>query len=90
MTYDGWKNWETWNVALWCDNEAGIYHDRMRAKPRTAKEVEKFVREYFPAGTPDIENAETDPYNHDEVHVDWQEIADHWSEDYGDEKSDAA
>jgi len=25
MTYEGWTNYETWNVALWIDNEYAIY-----------------------------------------------------------------
>jgi hypothetical protein len=24
-TYEGWKNYATWNVALWINNEYGIY-----------------------------------------------------------------
>lgn len=24
-TYNGWTNYETWNVALWIDNEEGTY-----------------------------------------------------------------
>ena len=23
--YNGWKNWETWNVALWINNDYGNY-----------------------------------------------------------------
>lgn len=25
MSYNGWKNYETWNIALWIDNDHGSY-----------------------------------------------------------------
>lgn len=84
MSYNGWKNWETWNVTLWCDNEYGIYRARMQQKPRTAEEVEGFVRCFFPNGTPDMERHDACASQED---VDWQEIAEHWADDYPEEEA---
>lgn len=30
--YNGYKNWETWNVALWLSNDEGLYSIVKRCK----------------------------------------------------------
>ncbi len=31
QTYNGWTNWETWNVALWVQNDEGFYREARRS-----------------------------------------------------------
>lgn len=85
--YQGWANWETWNVALWCDNEEAIYRDRVKRGPMDADETENFVREWFPAGTPDMTRM-VDPYDRDAIKVNWAELAEHWNSEFEEEKSE--
>jgi hypothetical protein len=81
--YNGWKNYETWNVALWIDNEEPMY----RAKQRhlkdvgkfTAASVEKFVKRLMPGGTPDFKGELGGKKAY--AKVDWKEVADNFNEE---------
>lgn len=60
--YNGWKNWQTWNVALWLGNDEGLYRAwRERVATRitcgkciTAQWARCVVRDLLPEGTPDM------------------------------------
>ena len=73
----GWKNWETWNVNLWIDNEEPLYRAKVawlqRQRP-TAETVKAFTLDILPDGTPDFDDIR------EYERVDWSEIADHWQE----------
>ena len=83
MTYQGWKNWETWNVALWFGNDRVLYDDVRKHKGRfTAKTAKDFVLERLPSGTPDMISRDmTAGEIHDAYgRVSWTEIAHDFNE----------
>ena len=82
--YQGWKNWVTWNVALWLGNEEPLYRAARRelaARGKfTAKSAEKFVRQEMPLGTPDMRSSHRGQHGGFKA-VDWKEIADSLNEE---------
>tara|TARA_Y100000034_G_scaffold118812_1_gene159860 strand:+ start:1612 stop:1893 length:282 start_codon:yes stop_codon:yes gene_type:complete len=78
MTYNGWSNWETWNVNLWIDNEEDTYFDKeefINNTPIDIETVEGFCRNRFPNGTQDMDDAsEMDKVN-------WSELCESWKEE---------
>lgn len=73
--YQGWTNYETWNVALWAGNEEPSYRYVVDNMPYTAEKAEQIAREMYPEGTPDMDG----PQDMDKVN--WQEIAEAWNEE---------
>ena len=52
MAYNGWKNYETWNVALWWDNDEGSQEwtrEVAREAIDEAKGCDQVAKGYWPA-----------------------------------------
>lgn len=90
MSYNGWSNYETWNVALWFDNNAGLYsmfseraqelwdehQEENEAKTALAEEMEQYVDENNPLS--DDSSHYSDLLQAALDAVDYREIAEHY------------
>jgi hypothetical protein len=72
--YNGWSNWETWNVALWLGNDEYHYHATRHFW--RAEQFEEYVRDFVAdmGGFGDLEPDDIDS-------VDWEELAQSYSEE---------
>lgn len=71
-TYQGYINYETWNVCLWIDNEYAVYLESVELANKgkvKSEEAEQFVKMFWPEGTPDMDQEK----EYDAV--DWDEVA---------------
>jgi len=50
-TYQGWANYETWNVALWIGNDYGLYNQARRSK--NYQDLVNYLYECGSTETPD-------------------------------------
>lgn len=82
MSYNGWANWETWQINLWLDNEEPLYREKCRFLRSALKldehSVRTFCEEIFPDGTPDMQNDDNETVAQQMAKVDWAEIAHHF------------
>lgn len=98
MGYQGWKNYETWCVALWIDNEEGLYHEicdmvyslRHHEKYEIADTLKEFIEDMNPLN--DSASMWSDLLNAALSNVDWIEIVEHYideDDESEDDKNDA-
>jgi len=104
MAYQGWKNYETWLVALWLDNDEYSYNywrERTQEiwegatadKPfsrrdRAMLELSDTLKDEVEDAAPELEGIFLDLLNAALSEVDWREIADHWLDERHTELSD--
>lgn len=94
-TYQGWKNHSTWAVALWVNNECGLY-DHRRALALDAIEEAKrgereargiladMLKDWIEEEAPDLgATLWADLLTSALGQVDWYELAEHWLADEG-------
>lgn len=76
--YNGWTNWETWQILLWASNAEDLYNEVCRftecyPSARSSR-CKAFFLDLFPEGTPDMDGVQ------EMQNVNWQEIAQHLEE----------
>ena len=52
-TYNGWANYQTWNVALWIQNDYGIYKEAQAWARHGYKSLSHQLVEWMGQTTPD-------------------------------------
>lgn len=73
MSYNGYTNWETWNVALWLDNDESYYNE---TRGMTADELERFVTSEFVNSANSGKSHFGDIDTEEELEqVNWEEVA---------------
>lgn len=73
MTYEGWANYHTWNVALWINNDQPLYEDALRYlhtayEPTYEGFIEQMSGEYGDI-TPDGVSWTDPTLDHDELNT---------------------
>lgn len=86
MSYNGWKNYETWNVSLWYGD---VFASMASEQKLYGDYLEEMVVEMEMGSIPESSLA-ADIMNAALRRVDWDEIADHYNadSDFEDEEED--
>ncbi len=91
--YQGWKNYETWNVALWIDNDQGL-QEMVREMAQSSKDIGQLsqsIKDLLEQEMPDLgASMWADLLNGAFSEVHWYEVAQHYEEDLGSTEEEPA
>jgi hypothetical protein len=90
--YNGWTNYETWNVKLWIDNEEGSYHYWRDQVQETLEDkqnrddavyaISKALKDEIEDQQPELSGCYSDLLSAAISEVNWYEIAENWVDSY--------
>lgn len=84
MSYNGWKNYETWNVNLWLDNDGSdeIIREMAADYRDDTNGLAHAIQEMIEENMPDLgASMFSDLLSAAMREVDWYEIAEHYIDD---------
>lgn len=103
-TYNGWTNYETWNVKLWMDNEQGSYNywtataqecyddaeadDTFTRKERAAFDLADRLKSEHEEAMPEVSGMWADLLSAALSDVNWHEIAENMLDDVDEDETD--
>lgn len=80
--YNGWTNWETWNVNVWLNNDPTTYHQgRFYANSDSQDAFEQWAREHIESAIKDTSSCAMDLVRAGLDEVNFEEIYDGFKEE---------
>ena len=83
MSYNGWTNWETWNVATWIDNDEMFHRMMTQGAKGNWEQFKALAMQFGITKTPDGVSFEDPEVNH-------YEISEAYAEEYEEEEEECS